>query len=333
MSIEDVMAKLSKKTRARMQAASEITIEKLPLASVGLTKDLGGGFARGRVATVWGSKSAAKTSLLLQTAGALQKQGMTAAFVDAEHTYDPAWAINLGVDNSQMIVSESSSIDAMTTDVIELCQAGVDFIIVDSVSGLIPSSYYEKDAGGELKEGLEGAKQIGTLSKELSNSLMKINSINDRSVVVFISQTRNKITTWGAMGQAQGGNALMYFSSVVVKVNSSATEKEQIKGEKVFGDKILEVPIGREVQYTIQYSKTSPPGLAGAYNFYYEGEHIGIDESGELVELAIKNGIIQKSGAWLTFGEEQFQGKLKMASWLRENGTAREELWSKLVET
>jgi recombination protein RecA len=332
VSIEDVMAKLSKKTRARMQAASEITIEKLPLASVGLTRDLGGGFARGRVATVWGAKSAAKTSLLLQTAGQLQKQGLTAAFVDAEHTYDPTWAANMGVDNSQMIVSESNSVDAMTTDVIELCQAKVDFIIVDSVSGLIPSSYYEKDSGGELKEGLEGSKQIGTLSKELSNALMKINAVNDCSVVVFISQTRNKITTWGAMGQAQGGNALMYFSSVVVKVTSSASDKEQIKGEKTFGDKIVEVPIGRKVEYTIQYSKTSPPGLAGDYKFYYEGDHLGIDEAGEIIDLALKNGIMRQSGAWCYYGEEKFNGRLAASTWIRENGVAREELWSKLVQ-
>lgn len=333
MSIEDIMAKLSKKTRARMRPASEIVVEKLPLASLGLTRDLGGGFARGRINTVWGSKSAAKTSLLLQTAGQLQKRGFSAAFIDAEDTYDPEWGQRLGVDNTQMIVSDAKSIDAMTAAVCELCEAEVDFIIVDSVSGLIPSSYYEKDSDGEMKEGLGGSKQIGTLSKELSNSLMKINAVNDRSVVVFISQTRNKITTWGAMGQAQGGNALMYFSSVVIKVNSSASEKEQIKGEKVFGDKILEVPVGRPIEYTVQYSKTSPPGLTGEYNFFYEGDDIGIDEAGEIIELAIKNGILVKSGAWFSYGDEKFQGKAAAAKWIRENEAMREELWSKLVQT
>jgi recombination protein RecA len=331
MSIEDVMAKLSKKTRARMQAASEITIEKLPLASIGLTRDLGGGLARGRVTTIWGSKSAAKTSLLLQTAGELQKQGLTAAFIDAEATYDPTWAERLGVDNSQMLVSDAKSIDAMTSAVVELCEAEVDFIIVDSVSALIPSSYYEKDAEGEMKEGLGGSKQIGTLSKELSNALMKINAVNTRSVVLFISQARNKITTWGAMGQAQGGNALMYFSSVVVKVSSSSSEKEQIKGEKTFGDRILEVPVGRKVNYEIQYSKTSPPGLTGEYDFYYEGENIGIDVPTELVELGIKNGVIAKSGSWLSYGELKAQGSRGFAKLLREDGNLREELEAKLL--
>jgi recombination protein RecA len=331
MSIEDVMAKLSKKTRARMQAASKITIEKLPLASIGLTRDLGGGLARGRVSTIWGSKSAAKTSLLLQTAGELQKQGLTAAFIDAEATYDPAWAKKLGVDNEQMLVSDAKSIDAMTTAVVELCEAEVDFIIIDSVSALIPSSYYEKDSEGEMKEGLGGSKQIGTLSKELSNALMKINAVNTRSVVVFISQARNKITTYGAMGQAQGGNALMYFSSVVIKVGSSSSEKEQIKGEKSFGDKILEVPIGRKVNYDIQYSKTSPPSLAGGYDFYYEGEHIGIDEPTELVELGVKNGIIGKSGNWLNFGDLKANGPRGFAKLVREDGNLREELEAKLL--
>lgn len=332
MTIEDIMAKLSKKTRARMRPASEIVVEKLPLASLGLTRDLGGGFARGRINTVWGSKSAAKTSLLLQTAGQLQKQGFSIAFIDAEDTYDPEWSERLGVDNSQMIVSDAKSIDAMTTAVVELCEAEVDFIIVDSVSGLIPSSYYEKDADGEMKEGLGGSKQIGTLSKELSNALMKINAVNDRSVVNFISQTRNKITTYGAMGQAQGGNALMYFSSVVVKVNSSASEKEQIKGQKTFGDNILEVPIGRKVEYTIQYSKTSPPGLAGSYDFYYEGENIGIDQLGETVDLAIKNGIIGKSGnAWFIYDDKKINGRPAVIEWLREDGLAREEIEAKIL--
>lgn len=323
MSIEDVMAKLSKKTRSRMQAASEIKIEKLPLASIGLTNDLGGGLARGRVHTIWGSKSASKTSLLLQSAGELQKQGLTAAFIDAEATYDPMWAERLGVDNTQMIVSDAKSVDAMTGAVVDLCEAEVDVIIIDSISGLIPSSYYEKDSEGEMKEGLGGSKQIGTLSKELGNALMKINAVNSRSVVIFISQTRNKITTYGAIGQMQGGHSLMYFSSVVVKLQSSASEKEQKKGEKVFGDKIIEVPIGRQVDYTIQYSKSSPPGLTGSYDFYYEGELIGVDQIGELVDAAVKNGVIRQGGAWFSYEDKKLQGRPAVVEWLKQDGLSR----------
>jgi recombination protein RecA len=315
-----------------MQAASEIKIEKLPLASISLTNDLGGGFARGRVHTVWGPKSSGKTSMLLQSAAELQKQGMSIAFIDAEGTYEPDWAIKLGVDNDQMIVSDAKSIDAMTSAVVELCQAEVDFIIIDSVSGLIPSSYYEKEADGELKDGLGGSKQIGTLSKELSNALMKINSVNKKTAVVFISQVRNRITTYGASGQAQGGNALMFFSSCVVKLNASASDKEQIKGMKTYGDKILEVPIGRKVEYTIQYSKTSSPGLTGDYNFYYAGEEIGIDQFTETVALAVKNGIVQKAaaGGWLSYGDKKVQGMPAFVEWLQEDATVRDEILGKL---
>lgn len=333
MSIEEIMAKLSKNTRKRIQLASEIKNEKLPLASVSLTAALDGGLTRGRVSTIWGNKSASKTSLLLQTAGELQKQGYSTAFIDAERSYDPVWAATLGVDNSEMIVSEASSVDEMTQVVIELCEAEVDFIIIDSVSGLIPSSYYTKDEKTNdihLHEGLEGSKQIGTLSKELGNSLQRINTMNKRSIVVFISQTRNKITSWGAMGQAQGGNALMFFSSVVVRLQSSATDKEQIKSKKQFGDKILAIPIGRSVDYTVQYSKSSPPGLTGSYDFYYAGELIGIDQIGEIADTAVKNGIVEQAGSWFNYGELKMQGRSSLINWLKEDEAIREEILRKM---
>lgn len=335
MSVDDIFGKLNKNTRGRLFRASDITIEKLPLASYSLTKDLGGGLARGRVATIWGAKSSAKTSMLLQTAGLYQKMGLSCAWVDAEESYDPQWAVGMGVENNDMIISESKSIDAMTADVCELISADVDFIVVDSVSGLLPSSYYEKDGSDELKEGLGGSKQIGTLSKELSNSLMKINAANSknnsRSVVVFVSQARNAIYSWGAKPQPQGGMSLMYFSSVVIKLHSSATEKEQIKGEKLYGDKLIQVPIGRPVDYTIEYSKTSPPGLTGRYKFYYDGEDIGIDTVGELVDLSVKSGIIERgSSGWHNFDGHKVQGDVAAANYVRENVEIKNDLLKRL---
>lgn len=331
MSTEEIFGGLNKKTRDRMRMASEITIEKLPLASLGLTADLKGGLARGRVATIWGTKSASKSSLLLQTAGDLQKQGYSTAWVDAEHSYDPKWSDALRIDNSQMIVSESNSIEAVTSDIIGLIGAGIDFIVVDSISALIPSAYYEKDDQEEMKEGLGGTKQIGTLSKELGHLLQKINGLKEnKSVVVFISQARNKITAVGAIPQAQGGNSIMYFSSVVIKLNSSASDKNQIKGEKVFGDKILEVPVGRPVEYTIQYSKTSPPGLTGSFDFYYEGDLIGVDQIGEIADLAVKNGYLRKSASWFYYGERTMQGRPAVVRWLKEDQESREELIRKI---
>jgi len=326
--INEIRGRLNKNTQKRIKMASEIVIEKLPLASLGLTNDLGGGLARGRIYTVWGSKSSAKTSMLVQSAGELQKLGHTIAFVDAEGTYEQDWGERLGLDASNTLYSDAKSIDAMTADVCDLAYAGADFIIVDSVGGLLPSSYYEKN--DELKEGLEGTKQIGTLSKEISNALLKINSVNDRSVVVFISQARNKITTYGAMAQAQGGNALMFQSSSVIRLFASASEKEQIKGEKVLGDKILEVPIGRSVRYTIEYSKTSSPGLTGEFDFYYEGEEVGIDQVGEVVDLAIKSGYINKGGAWFSYGDNKFQGRPAVVKWLKSDPAAREEIIQRL---
>lgn len=331
MSFDEVYAKLSKKTKDRLKLASEITREILPTASVKLNKDLGGGFGKGRQTVVWGNKSAGKTSMLLQTIADAQKRGDVCAWVDAEGTYDAEWATGLGVDNEKLIMSESKSIDAVTADVIDFMNAEIDLVIVDSISALIPSTYFEKDGSDEMKQGLEGTKQIGTVSKELAVAVNKFNYANKSTALVLISQLRNKIGSYGAMADMVGGEAMKFFSSTIVKLWSSASEKEQIVGEVTRGDRIIKKPVGRPVNYTITYNKLGPPNLTGSYDFYYAGDNIGIDQVGEIVDLAEEAGVIHKGGAWYSYGDQKFQGRAKMVEYLKDNVAIREEIEQRVL--
>ena len=329
MSFDEVYARLNKRTKDRIKFASEISKEILPTASVKLNKDLGGGFGKGRQTVVWGNKSAGKTSMLLQTIALAQKRGEVCAWVDAEGSYDPEWAAKLGVDNDKLIMSESKSIDGVTADVVDFLEAEVDFVVVDSISALLPSTYFEKD--DELKSGLDGTRQIGTASKELGVAVNKFNYANKRTALVLISQLRNKINTYGAVGDMAGGEAVRFFSSTIVKLWSSASEKEQITGEVSRGDKLIKKPVGRPVHYTITYNKLGSPNQTGSYDFYYAGDQIGIDRVGEVVDLAEEEGIIHKGGAWYSYGDEKFQGRHRMVEYLKQNISILEEIEQKVL--
>lgn len=322
MSFDEVYARLSKRTKDRITTANNVSREVLPTASVKLNRDLGGGFGKGRQTVVWGNKSAGKTSMLLQTIAEAQKRGETCAWIDAEGTFDPEWAERLGVDTAKLFMSESKSIDSVVADVVDFLNAEIDLVILDSISALVPSTYFEKD--DELKEGLEGTKQIGTMSKELAVAVNKFNYANKKTALVLISQLRNKIGSYGAMADMAGGEAMKFFSSTIVKLWSSASEKEQIQGEVIRGDKIIKKPIGRPVNYTITFNKLGPPNQTGSYDFYYAGDSIGIDQVGEIVDMAEEEGIIRKSGAWYYYGDEKFQGRARIVEYLKENVSVRE---------
>lgn len=329
MSIEDILAKLDKKTRQRVEAASNLEIEKLETASIGLNAALLGGVGKGRQTLVWGNKSAGKSSMCLQTIGLAQKLGMNCAWIDSESSFDPQWAERLGVDTQELIVSPAKDIDSWTAVICDLMNAGVDAIVADSISSLIPSTYFEKN--DEMKEGLEGTKQIGTMSKELGIAVNKFNYINKKTALILISQARNKFNTYGAQLQPMGGEAMKYYSSTVIKLWSSASEREQIMADITRGDKIINKPVGRPVNFTIEFNKIGPPNQTGIYDFYYDGDFVGVDQIGEIADLAEKSGVISKGGAWYNYGEQKFQGRQRLVNWLRENPVVAEEISQKVL--
>jgi adenosyl cobinamide kinase/adenosyl cobinamide phosphate guanylyltransferase len=189
--IESVLAKLDPKTRARVQSAQDIKIEKQLTPSIGLNFALRGGLGYGRQALVWGNKSAGKSSFCLQMIALAQKEGKTCAWIDAEASYDQSWAEKLGVDSSSLIYSPAKTINDMVDVATKLMDAGVDLIVVDSISALLPAIYFEKD-GNEMKD-LQDTKQIGAEAKDMTHAVKMLNYANKNTLLVLISQQRNQV--------------------------------------------------------------------------------------------------------------------------------------------
>lgn len=323
---EEILAKLSPKLRNRAKMASDVILEKQATPSVGLNSALRGGIGYGRQSLIWGSKSAGKSTFCLGTIALAQEAGKKAAFIDAEQSFDPAWASRIGVDPTKLLYSDVKTIEDVVGVGIEFMQAGVDIVVVDSISALLSSAYFEKDKKSEELKDLSGTKQIGSEARELANGVKMWNYANKNTALVLISQIRNKITTYGAMHQATGGHAVDFFSSTVIKLQSSAREADQIEGEIFNGDRIVKEPIGRTVNWSIDKNKLGPPNRYGSYDLYYDGDFIGIDNIGEAVDIGEKLGIVKKAGAWMSLYDEKVQGRIKMVNLLRGNPELLEKL-------
>lgn len=324
--IADVLANLKSDLRKNILIGDELTYEKQALPSVGLTNALNGGLPYGRQVLIYGSKSSAKSSQMLEMVGMAQKDGKVCAWIDAEMSYDKDWAERLGVDTSQLIVSEAREINDAVDVSIALMNAGVDIIVIDSITSLLPGVYFEK---GKLKE-LDGTGQMGQESKDWSRACKMLNYANNRTkptLLVLISQTRQNLQAYGMMTPT-GGNAVKFYSSVVIKLTSNESSKQAITRQIDVGNKIIEKPVGREVEWLITFSKTSPAFLGGKYNFYYDGDSIGIDRFGEIVDEAVKYGIIDlppKSSWYDVFGHK-VQGAGATADYLRHNPEVMERV-------
>ena len=328
MNIEEILAGLDPKTRKRVQIATEVDNQKQETPSVGLTLALKGGFGYGRQILVWGNKSAGKSSFCLQMIALAQKEGKTCAWIDAEDSYDPQWAELLGVDSSQLIYSPAKSVNDMVDIATQLMEANVDIIVVDSISALLPAIYFEKDST-DLKK-LEDTKQIGAEAKDMTHAVKMLNYANKNTLLVLISQQRNQFGSMHASHIPTGGMAVKFFSTTVVKLWSSEAEANAIKAGVKVGDKIIEQRVGRPVNWIIDYNKLGPPNLSGQYDFYFQGETVGVDFVGEVLDVAEQHGAVEKGGAWYTIEGERFQGRAKAVAWLRENPEMVEKLKNKI---
>jgi recombination protein RecA len=328
--IEEAMAQLDPKIRKRLSNGEGITTELQPTPSAGLNRALGGGFPYGRQVLLWGSKSSAKSSLCLQMIGMAQKEGKLCAWVDAEMSYDEEWAKKLGVDTSQLIYSEARSINDMVDVGVALLQAGVDIIVIDSISSLLPAVYFEKDSD-ELKA-LDQTKQIGAESKDLKHAWLMLNYANNRekpALVVAISQARNNIQATYTQAAPTGGLTTQFMSSTIVKLFSSSSDSQAIKGKIKIGDKIIEQKIGRKVRWEVLNSKTSAPGDSAEYDFYYRGDLIGIDSIADLVDTAEMLGFVNRTGAWYQLEDgTKLQGRDAFINKVKED----KDLYDSLVE-
>jgi recombination protein RecA len=330
MITEEILAKLDPKTRARLQLATTVSVEKQKTPSIGLTMGLKGGLGFGRQVLIWGNKSAGKSSFCLQMIGQAQKEGKTCAWIDAEASYDPAWAARLGVDSEKLIYSPAKSINDMVDVAQQLMEAGVDIIVVDSISALLPAIYFEKDSS-DLKK-LEDTKQIGAEAKDMTHAVKMLNYANKNTLLVLISQQRNQFGSMHASHIPTGGMAVKFFSSTVIKLWASEADANAIKSGVQVGDKIIEQKVGRPVNWIIDYNKTGPMGLSGQYDFYFQGDKVGVDAVGEILDTAEMMGIVQKGGAWYTVNEERFQGRAKAVEYLRDNPKVADKIKEEIYD-
>lgn len=333
VTIDDVMAQLDPRIRKSVTSAVGLKTEYQPTPSFGLNRALNGGFPMGRQVLIWGSKSSAKSSLCLQMVAQAQKEGKVCAWIDAEMSYSEDWAERLGVDSSQLIYSQARTINEMVDVGTQLMNAGVDIIIVDSITSLLPAIYFEKDSA-ELKQ-LENTKQIGAESRDFSNAWKMINYANNKvkpTLFVLISQSRNNISAMYTSQQPTGGQSTKFYSSTIIKLFSSESDNQAIKGKIPVGDKLIEEKVGRKVRWEVQFSKTSPAFASGEYDFYFRGDKVGIDTIGDLVDTAEMAGLVNRTGAWYQLDDgSKIQGRDAFINRVREDIDLQNSLKEKLI--
>jgi recombination protein RecA len=334
VTLEEVLAQLNPKLRKNILVGDAVPkTEYAATPSFGLNRALNGGLPYGRQVLIWGSKSSAKSSLCLQTIALAQKEGKVCAWIDAEMSYDKDWAEKLGVDVSNLIVSKARTINEMVDVGVNLMEAGVDIIVVDSITSLLPAIYFEKDSD-ELKQ-LENTKQIGAESRDFSNAWKMINYANNKAkptLFILISQSRNNISAMYTSQQPTGGQATKFYSSTIVKLFSSESDNQAIKGKINVGDKLIEEKIGRKVRWDLQFSKTSPGFQSGEYDFYFRGNDVGIDSIGDLVDTAELMGIVARTGAWYNLEDgTKVQGREAFVKRVKEDLNLQESIMSKVM--
>jgi recombination protein RecA len=334
VTVEEVLAQLNPKLRKSILVGDEIPkTEYAVTPSFGLNRALNGGLPYGRQVLVWGSKSSAKSSFCLQLIAEAQKEGKICAWIDAEMSYDKVWAEKLGVDISKLIVSQARTINEMVDVGVNLIEAGVDIIVVDSITSLLPAIYFEKDST-ELKQ-LENTKQIGAESRDFSNAWKMLNYANNKikpTLLVLISQSRNNINAMYTSQQPTGGQATKFYSSTVIKLFSSESDNQAIKGKIHVGDKLIEEKIGRKVRWELQFSKTSPAFQSGEYDFYFRGDNLGVDTIGDLVDTAELVGLVNRTGAWYQLEDgTKVQGRDGLVNRVKEDLDLQNMLKSKLA--
>jgi len=283
-------------------------IEVIPSGSLALDVALGvGGYPRGRIVEIYGPESSGKTTLTLHAIAEAQKAGLSCAFIDAEHAFDPIYAKNLGINLEEMIISQPDNGEAALEIADTLIRSGaVDLIVIDSVAALVPQV--------ELEGGM-GDNQMGLQARLMSKALRKLTSTVSKSnaTVIFINQIRMKIgVMFGNPETTTGGNALKFYASVRLDIRRGNAIKDQ--------DEVL----GNETKVKVVKNKVAPPFKIAEFEIIY-GE--GISRLGEVIDLAVKYEILEKSGSWYAYkGDKIGQGKENAKTHLKENPKLAEEI-------
>ena len=298
----------------RLGDAAAQQVEVIPTGSLGLDIALGiGGMPRGRVVEIYGPESSGKTTLALQVVAEAQKLGGAAAFIDAEHALDPQYAKKLGVNTEELLVSQPDSGEQALEIADMLVRSGaVDVVVIDSVAALTPKAEIE----GEM-----GDSHMGLHARLMSQALRKLTGNIKRSntLVIFINQIRMKIgVMFGNPETTTGGNALKFYASLRLDIRRIGALK---RGEEV---------IGNQTRVKVVKNKLAPPFRQCEFDILYNE---GISKHGELVDIGVEQGVVEKSGAWYTYKKDRIgQGKDNARQFLKENPGLAAEIEANIRE-
>lgn len=290
-----------------------LEVESVSTGSIGLDIALGvGGIPKGRVVEIFGPESSGKTTMTLHAIAECQKAGGTCAFIDAEHALDPVYAGKLGVNVDELLISQPDAGEQALEIADTLVRSGaIDLLVIDSVAALVPKAELE----GEM-----GDTHVGLQARLMSQALRKLTSTISRThcTVMFINQIRQKIgVTFGSPETTTGGNALKFYASVRLDIRRIGSIKDKDEA------------IGNQTRVKVVKNKVAPPFRTVEFDILY-GE--GISRYGELIDLGVKAGIIEKAGSWYSYGDQRIgQGKENARQFLKQDPAMAKEVRSKIM--
>ncbi len=310
--ISQIERNFGKGSVMRLGQQDKIEIESIPTGSLSLDLELGiGGLPKGRIVEIYGPESSGKTTLALHVLAESQKKGGTCAFIDAEHALDPVYAKKLGVDTDNMLISQPDNGEQALEIADTLVNSNaIEVLVVDSVAALVPRAEIEGDMGDS---------HMGLHARLMSQALRKLTGSISRSntIVIFINQIRQKIgIMFGNPETTTGGNALKFYASVRLDIRRIGSIKDR--------DQI----VGNQTRVKIVKNKLAPPFKTVEFDIMY-GE--GISKTGEILDLATKEGLVDKAGAWYSYNNDRIgQGRENAKVFLRENKDIAAEIEEKL---
>jgi recombination protein RecA len=312
LALDTIEKQFGKGSIMKLGDAHKVRVECIPTGSISLDLALGGGIPKGRIIEIYGPESSGKTTLTLHAIAEIQKKGGTAAFIDAEHALDPSYAKRIGVDVENLLLSQPDNGEQALEIVETLVRSNaVDLIVIDSVAALVPRAEIEGDMGDS---------HMGLQARLMSQALRKLTGVISRShaTVVFINQIRMKIgVMFGNPETTTGGNALKFYASVRMDIRRIA----QIKA----GDEV----IGNRTRVKVVKNKIAPPFREAEFDIMYNQ---GISRTGDVLDLAVAKGIVEKAGAWFSYGGEKVgQGREASKEFLAANPKVMEEIAKKVT--
>jgi len=313
MALEQIEKQFGKGSIMKLGEGYAQKVECFSTGSISLDLALGAGLPRGRVVEIYGPESSGKTTLTLHAIAEIQKNGGTAAFIDAEHALDPSYAKRIGVDVDNLLLSQPDNGEQALEITETLVRSNaVDIIVVDSVAALVPRAEIEGDMGDSLP---------GLQARLMSQALRKLTGVINRSkaTVVFINQIRMKIgVMFGNPETTTGGNALKFYASVRMDIRRIS----QIKA----GDRV----IGNRTRVKVVKNKIAPPFREAEFDIMYNE---GISKSGDVLDLAVQHNIVEKSGAWFAYKDQKIgQGREAAKQYLQDNPKVLAEVSAKVRE-